>query len=95
MIPFGMEFNSSVSGGRMKTIASAIGIPNPSAETFIAWLRELNRKLGIPASLKDLKVNEGQISRLSDLAAADPCHGSNERPVTRSDFEQLYKRALS
>jgi alcohol dehydrogenase class IV len=95
MIPFGMEFNSTVSGVRMKTIASTIGIPNPSAETFIAWLRELNRKLGIPSSLKDLKVNESHITRLSDLAILDPCHGSNERSVTRPDFEHIYKRALS
>jgi alcohol dehydrogenase len=79
----------------MKTIASTIGIPSPSAETFIAWLRELNRKLGIPSSLKDLKVNESHITRLSDLAILDPCHGSNERPVTRPDFEHIYKKALS
>lgn len=95
MIPFGMEFNLPVSGERMRTIASTIGIPNPSAEGFVAWLRELNRKLGIPASLKELKVHENHIARLSDLAILDPCHGSNERPVTRADFETIYKRALA
>jgi alcohol dehydrogenase class IV len=94
-LPYGMEFNLPVSGSRMKTIAGTIGLPNPSAETFIAWLRDLNRKLGIPSSLKALHVNESHIQKLSDLAIKDPCHGSNERPVTRADFEQIFTRAIS
>ncbi len=95
MIPFGMEFNLPVSGARMKIIASTIGIREPGGEAFISWLRNLNRKLGIPSSLRELNVNGSHVARLADLARADPCHGSNERPVTRADFEQIYQRALS
>jgi alcohol dehydrogenase class IV len=29
-----------------------------------------------------------------DLAMADPCHGSNPRPVTRKDIEALYRKSL-
>lgn len=95
MIPYGMEFNLPVSGPRMKTIAETIGLPSPSGETFIAWLRELNRKLGIPARLTELGVSPSQIDKLSDLASLDPCHGSNERPVSRADFFALYQKACS
>jgi alcohol dehydrogenase class IV len=94
MIPYGMEFNAGVSARRMKTIARTIGLADESAEGFITWLKELNRKLGIPANLKDLGVKPEQVEALSTLAIQDPCHGSNERPVTREDFVALYRKAV-
>jgi alcohol dehydrogenase class IV len=95
MIPYGMEFNAPVSGPRMKTIAKTIGLEDESAEGFINWLHEMNAKLGIPASLALLGVTLDQVEKLSALAIADPCHGSNERPVTQADFASLYRKALA
>jgi alcohol dehydrogenase class IV len=94
MIPYGMQFNQSVSGPRMKVIAETIGLKNASAEGFIIWLRDLNQKLGIPSSLKALNVNSSHIEKLSDLAIKDPCHGSNEKPVTQADFLKIYQEAI-
>jgi alcohol dehydrogenase class IV len=94
MIPYGMQFNQSVSGPRMKVIAETIGLQNASAEGFIAWLRDLNQKLGIPSSLKSLNVNSSHIEKLADLAIKDPCHGSNEKPVTQADFLKIYQEAI-
>ena len=95
MIPYGMEFNRSVSENRMKTIATTIGLKEESGTGLISWLKELNHQLGIPANLTALKVTRDHLERLTDLAIKDPCHGSNERPVTRNDFLEIYTRALS
>jgi alcohol dehydrogenase class IV len=95
MIPYGMEFNQPVSEGRMKTIASTIGLKEESGAGLIAWLKGLNQKLGIPANLGALKVTREHLEKLTDLAIKDPCHGSNERPVSRNDFLAIYTRALS
>lgn len=94
MLPYGMEFNASVSAPRMKIIAETIGLENTSAEGFIAWLRELNQKLGIPANLKSLNVNSSHIEKLADLAIKDPCHGSNEKPLNRAEFLKIYQEAI-
>jgi alcohol dehydrogenase class IV len=97
MIPYGMEFNLPVSAPRMKVIAEVISqvsdLRNPSGETLIAWLRELNQKIGITANLTGLKVDRSQIEKLADLAIQDPCHASNERPVSRADFAAIYTKA--
>ena len=95
MIPYGMEFNLPVSGPRMVTIARTIGLKDASAEGFIAWLKALNQKLKIPAKLSDLGVSANHLEKLADLAIKDPCHGSNERTVTRADFLELYQKATS
>lgn len=93
MIPYGMEFNAEVSENRMKIICEAIGLQEKSPKAFINWLRELNLKFGIPANLAGL-VKAEHIERLSDLAEKDACHPSNPRPVTRKDFNEIYKRAM-
>lgn len=94
MIPFGMEFNSDVSDERMKTICEVIGLKNPSSQTFIHWLKELNKKIGIPPNLSSQRVSKDHLTRLADLAEKDPCHGSNPKEVSRTDFLTLYQKAL-
>lgn len=94
MLPYGMEFNKSVSANRMITIAKRIGLKDSSADGFIAWIRELNSKIGIPSKLGSQKVTTEHLSRLADLAIKDPCWGSNEKPVTEDEFLDLYTKAL-
>ncbi len=94
MIPYGMEFNAEVSEERMKTICEAVGLKEKSSSSFIHWLRELNKKLGIPSGLASQNITKEQLSRLVDLAVKDPCHPSNPRPVTKADFAAIYEKAL-
>jgi alcohol dehydrogenase class IV len=94
MLPYGMEFNKSVSANRMSTIAKRINLSDTSADGFIAWIRELNTKIKIPSKLGSQNVTSEHLSRLADLAIKDPCWGSNEKPVTKEDFLALYTKAL-
>jgi len=79
----------------MAVIAQTIGLKDPSGEALIDWLKQLNIKINLPSNLGALQVNASHIEKLADLAIKDPCHGSNERPVTRDDFVQIYKKAIA
>lgn len=94
MLPHGMEFNKSVSGTRMTTIAMTIGLKDTTPEGFISWINDLNKKLNIPLKLSSQNVNESHLDRLADLAIKDPCWPSNEKPVTRNDFLEIYKKSM-
>jgi alcohol dehydrogenase class IV len=94
MLPYGMEFNMSVSAPRMETIARTIGLADTSAPGLIQWINQLNSKLNIPAKLSSQKVNESHLEKLSELAIKDPCWPSNERVPTKKDFLEIYKKAL-
>jgi len=89
MMPYGLEFNKEVCADKYKYLEKIIG-----TQDFIQWVRQLNTKLAIPASLKELKLDSGKISELSDLAIADACHQCNPRTVSRGDFEVLFKKAF-
>jgi len=94
MIPFGMEFNASVCEDRFKNLCEAVGLKEKTPAAFIHWLRELNKKIGIPSNLSSQKVSTQHLERLSELAEKDACHASNPRPVTKKDFMELYQKAL-
>lgn len=89
MMPYGLEFNKEVCVDKYKYLEKIIG-----TQDFIQWVRQLNTKLSIPASLKELKLDAGKISELSDLAILDASHQCNPRTVSRGDFEALFKKAF-
>ena len=94
MLPYGMEFNKSVSGPRMTTIAKAIGLQDSSPDGFINWINDLNKKLNIPSKLSSQNVDSSHLERLSELAINDPCWPSNEKIVTKKDFFEIYQKSL-
>jgi alcohol dehydrogenase class IV len=72
-----------------------VGLEDESGEGFLAWLREIKVKIGIPADLGAAGVDRSQLDRLSRLAFEDTCHLNNPRPVQQDDFRRIYAEAFS
>lgn len=89
MIPYVLEFNRPAVRSRMKDLAAAVG-----AKDFIAWLKALRKKIGIPHTLRPAGITSEHLDRLVEVAAADFCHGENPRPVSKMDFRRIYTTAL-
>lgn len=93
-LPYGMAFNISGFEQKFVRIARALGVPAEKGDAVVAYLSDLNQKIGIPLRLRDLGVKQEHMERLADLAIADFAHPNNPKPVTREDFRQLYERAF-
>ncbi len=89
-----MSFNSDVSAERLADLALLVGAPEASAAGFIAWLAALKEAIGIPRSLAEVGVRAEQIPDLVSIAALDGCHPSNPKPVSKADFEGLFRSLL-
>jgi alcohol dehydrogenase class IV len=94
-LPYGMEFNYEGFESHFDHMAYAMGIPSAAGEKVFHHLFELNRKLGLPTTLSEIGVEDKHIDTLADLAIADFCHPNNPKPVGRSDFRNLYIKALA
>lgn len=94
MLPYGMEFNKSVSGPRMTIMAQTVGLKDTTPDSFINWINELNKKVNINSKLSSINVKSSDLEALSELAINDACHPSNEKPVTKKDFLEIYQKAL-
>lgn len=93
-LPYGMEFNSTGNEEKFTRIARTLELKNETGEAVVAYLAELNSKIGIPHRLREIGVREEHLETLADLAIADFAHPNNPKPVTRDDFKMLYSKAL-
>ncbi len=87
-----MRFNQGAAPAKFAELAHVVGAG--SAETFVPWLANLKRTIGIAAGLGAVGVKREQFGRLVDIAEKDTCHQTNPRPVTRADFERFFAEAM-
>lgn len=95
MIDRALRFNLEGSADKFKRMAQTVGLEDESGEAFLAWLREIKARIGIPADLKAAGVDRGALDRLSSLAFQDTCHLNNPRPVQEADFRRIYTEAFA
>ena len=93
-LPYGMQFNIDGFEEKFTRIAIALGIEEKTGPGVVAYLHELNGRIGIPSRLHAVGVEQQHIETLADLAFADFAHPNNPKPVSRNDFKTLYESAL-
>ena len=64
-------------------------------DALIDKIREFNKALSIPATLKEFGIPKAEfdekITLISQLAVDDACTGSNPRPITPEQMERLFR----
>ncbi len=94
LIPYCMQFNSKGMNDRFKAMALAVGLKSTTPAAFIKWLENLKKKIGVPKHLKEVGVKKEHLEKLVEIALDDVCHPSNPKPVTKKDFEKIFKAAI-
>jgi alcohol dehydrogenase class IV len=93
-IPYGMRFNIAGCEDKFYRIAQALDLKSLLGDAVVHYLFDLNNKINIPHRLRDIHVREEHIETLSRLAFEDFAHPNNPKPVSQSDFKDLYLEAL-
>ena len=101
LLPYVMEFHASRQEGIYDEIFQSLGIegfsPDRRLKNFLRELRKLRKDLGLPDSIRDAKVGEGDfkqaLDHLASLALKDPCTDSSPVPVTKEDLKQILEAA--
>lgn len=93
LLPYTMLFNSRSVPDRFVRLAQAANILPATPETFIKWIIELRREIGIPHTLKEIGVRKDQLNNLVEVAIQDGCHQTNPVPVTEGDFRLIFRNA--
>lgn len=88
MLPYVLEFNRDAVRDRLSQLAGQFGYDDVAEA-----VRELNRRIGIPARLREYGVSDSSLEALADKAIQDGCHQLNPRPCTRADLLALYREA--
>jgi maleylacetate reductase len=82
MLPYVMKWNKPVNADRQALVAEALGQPGEDAGDV---LHELISGLGLPRTLREVKVTEAQFELLAKNTMHDRWTGTNPRPIDRPE----------
>jgi len=97
-MPYVVQFNKKNAADRYAKIAKRLNLEGTTNDELIdalcAKLKELNKAIGIPVSLKEYGLDEAtfkaDLSKISQLAISDACTGSNPRQISQEEMEKLF-----
>jgi alcohol dehydrogenase len=100
LLPYVMEFNVPVCKKPFALAAKAMGgdeLAGLSVATLAAlacsMVVGLNMEMGIPARVNEIGIKEGDLPLLVDKSMADGCITLNPRATSKTDMEELWRRA--
>ena len=99
LLPIVMEFNMPAAKRKYCKIAEAMGVDitglseEEGAKAAVEAVKKLSLDLGIPQTLREIKIPETALKQLAKDAFADVCTGGNPREITEADILGLYKKA--
>ena len=94
LMPYVLVFNRSAIEEKMAHLARVLGLKKVSFDGILEWVLDLREDIGIPHTLAELGVGEGDAASLAPLAAADPSAGGNPIPLEVSQLELLIGKAV-
>jgi alcohol dehydrogenase class IV len=94
VMPYVLVRNREAIADRLALLARALDLPTPGFEGVLEWVLELRERLGVPSTLADLGMTEGQVDELAPMAAADPAGGGNPVSLDAAGYAELYRDAL-
>jgi alcohol dehydrogenase class IV len=94
VMPYVLEFNRKVIDEKLTSLARYLNLPNPSFQAVQKWVLDLRQEIGIPHTLRDIKVDDKQVDKVAEMAAVDPSAGGNPIKVGAPELRQIFVAAL-
>ncbi|MDY0883816.1 iron-containing alcohol dehydrogenase [Dongia soli] len=94
VMPYVLEFNRKVIDEKLTALARYLNLPNPSFQAVQKWVLDLRQEIGIPHTLRDIKVDDKQVDKVAEMAAVDPSAGGNPIKVGAAELRQIFVAAL-
>ena len=93
IMPAVLRMNEDSAKSKYKRLRAAIGL-QPDAD-LAAFMEDLNRRLGLPASLTAMGVPADCLPRMIEGAMLDHSSATNPRPLTAADYAALFDQAMA
>ncbi|MBB1651621.1 iron-containing alcohol dehydrogenase [Delftia sp. UME58] len=92
VVRFNAEAESVRAEQRLQRMAHAMGLD--SGSDIPEAIRDMNARLGLPTGLAAMGVERAQFAAVIGGALKDHCHGTNPRPASADDYEQMLATSL-
>jgi 4-hydroxybutyrate dehydrogenase len=93
IMPAVLRMNAGYAEPKYRRLRMAVGLgPDGDLADFVA---DLNRRLGLPASLAAMGVSADCLPRMIEGAVLDHSSATNPRPMTAADYAVLFDQAMA
>jgi alcohol dehydrogenase class IV len=92
-MPYVLIANRDAIEARIARLAAYCGL-TPSFDAFLTTILALREKLGVPHTLKDLKVPADRRDEIGDMAVADPSTGTNPVKLDKALSLKIFDMAM-
>jgi alcohol dehydrogenase class IV len=89
-LPYVIALNEKVVPEKIENVKRIFG-----TKDLVQYFHDLNRRIGLPGSLREAGVKEEDLPELAELALQDFCHPTNPHPMTKALFLNLFQEAYS
>jgi 4-hydroxybutyrate dehydrogenase len=93
IMPAVLRMNAAFAEAKYARLCIAAGL-GPDGD-LAAFIEDLNRRLGLPASLAAMGVPAGCLPRMIEGAMLDHSSATNPRPMTAADYAVLFDQAMA
>jgi alcohol dehydrogenase class IV len=94
VMPYVLEYNRAAIDEKLMRLAAFLRLPNPSFKAVLDWVLALRKEIGIPHTLKDIGVDDKQVDKVAEMAAADPSAGGNPIQVGAKELRVMFVNGL-
>lgn len=92
ILPAILRFNANHVGDKYDRLRDAMGLA--AGADVAEAIEALNRRIGMPANLREMGVTDEVLPRMIEGAVVDHCNASNPRPTDASAYERLFAEAM-
>jgi 4-hydroxybutyrate dehydrogenase len=93
VLPPVLRFNASHVGDKYERLAAATGLE--AGTDLAAFVEDLNARIGLPGSLREMGVPTSSIPEMARKAERDHSTATNPRPTTSADYAALLENSVA
>ncbi len=89
LMPYVLKANQHAVAPRLMALSRYLELPGDGPDAVLDWVLRLRRDVGIPHTLAEIGIDEGQAERVGRMASEDPSGGTNPVIFTADQYSQL------
>ncbi|KAG1532019.1 hypothetical protein G6F50_016391 [Rhizopus delemar] len=94
LMPYVLKANQHAVAPRLEALARYLDLPATGPGAVLDWVLHLRETVGIPHTLAEIGIDEGQAERVGRMASEDPSGGTNPIIFTADDYSQLLRASI-
>ncbi|MCK5070081.1 MAG: iron-containing alcohol dehydrogenase, partial [Desulfocapsa sp.] len=94
LMPYVLQANRSAIEERVERLTRYMGFETPGFDSFLSWVVELRKNLGIPHTLAEIDIDATKAATVAQMATEDPSAGGNPISFTVDEYQQIFENAV-